>query len=53
MAQERNLKTGQVGVANTIYIPKPNDLKAKEVAKSRKVSKSRVLVEAVVKEFPA
>jgi len=53
MAQTRKLRDGSIGVASTIYVPKPNDEKAVVDAKRRKVSKSRVFVEAIKKEYPA
>jgi hypothetical protein len=53
MAQTRKLRDGSIGVASTIYVPKPTDAKANAAAKKRKVSKSKVFVEAIQKEYPA
>ena len=53
MAATRKLRGGAIGIASTIYVPQPNDSKAVHAAKKRKVSKSRVFVEAIQKEYPA
>lgn len=53
MAQTRKLRDGSIGVASTIYVPKPSDTKADAAAKRRKLSKSRVMVEAIQEKYPA
>jgi hypothetical protein len=53
MAATRKLRGGTIGIASTIYVPKPNDTKANTAAKKRKVSKSRVYVEAIQEKYPA
>jgi hypothetical protein len=53
MAATRKLRGGKIGIASTIYVPKPNDTKAGSAAKKRKVSKSFVYVEAIQEKYPA
>jgi len=53
MAFTRKLRGGTVAEASTIYVPRPNSIKARIAAKKLKTSKSKVYVEAIKKEYPA
>jgi hypothetical protein len=53
MALTRKLRDGTIAEASTIYVPRPNAIKANVAAKKLKTSKSKVYVAAIKKEYPA